>query len=36
MKMMEDWDKIRKQIIEQPNLKDNGNFLKRLVMKIKR
>ena len=27
MKITEDWNKIREQVIEQPSLKNNGNFL---------
>ncbi len=32
----EDWDKIREQVVEQPSPEENGNFPRRLVMKIRR
>ena len=32
MKTTENWDKIRKQVVEKPNLEDNANFLQRLVI----
>ena len=31
-----DWDKIRKQVIEQPSLENNENFLQCLMMEIRR
>lgn len=33
---MEDWDKIKKQIVEQPNLEYNGNFPWYLMIEIRR
>ncbi len=33
---MEDWDKIKKQVVEQPSPEDNRNFPQCLVMEIRR
>ncbi len=35
MKTMEDWDKIREQVVEQPSLEDNRNFPQHLVIEIR-
>lgn len=33
---MEDWDKIREQIIEQPSPENNENYPQYLIIEIKR
>ena len=35
METMEDWDKMKEQIVEESSSKDNGNFLWHLVMEIR-
>ena len=32
---MEDWDKIREQVVKQPSPEDNKNFLQRLIIEIR-
>ena len=35
MKTIEDWDKIREQVVEQSSPEDNENFPQGLVMEIR-
>ena len=32
----EDWEKVKGQVVEQPNLEENRGFSRRLVMEIER
>ena len=31
---VEDWEKVKSQVVEQPSLEENGGFPRRLVMEI--